>query len=76
DWGEHTASLRAGDRTVLQPNMTFHLIPGIWMDSYGVEISESFRVTETGYELFAQFSRELFLRPVTEVIHPIEESGA
>ncbi|HSI67026.1 MAG TPA: M24 family metallopeptidase, partial [Planococcus sp. (in: firmicutes)] len=24
DWGEHTASIRKGDRTILQPNMTFH----------------------------------------------------
>src|SRR5699024_7147308 len=51
DWGEHTASLRPQDRTVLEPNMTFHLIPGIWMDNMGVEISESFRVTETGVEV-------------------------
>ncbi|PKC51539.1 Creatinase/aminopeptidase, partial [Rhizophagus irregularis] len=43
DWGEHTASLRPGDKTVLQPNMTFHCIPGIWLDEYGVELSESFR---------------------------------
>ncbi len=46
DWGEHTASLRPGDKTVLQPNMTFHMIPGIWLDDCGVDISESFRVTE------------------------------
>lgn len=29
DWGEHTASIRPGDKTILQPNMTFHMIPGI-----------------------------------------------
>ncbi|ALC84044.1 MULTISPECIES: M24 family metallopeptidase [Bacillus] len=63
DWGEHTASLRQGDTTILQPNMTFHLIPGIWLDHYGVEISESFRVTENGCEVFADFPRELFVKP-------------
>lgn len=63
DWGEHTASLRQGDSTILQPNMTFHLIPGIWLDHYGAEISESFRVTETGCEVFADFPRELFAIP-------------
>ncbi|MEN1967483.1 M24 family metallopeptidase [Lentibacillus sp. N15] len=63
DWGEHTASLRPGDRTVLEPNMTFHLIPGIWMENMGVEISESFRVTETGCELLADFPRELMIKP-------------
>jgi ectoine hydrolase len=44
DWGEHTASLRPGDQTVLEPNMTFHMILGMWMDDYGFECSESFRV--------------------------------
>lgn len=63
DWGEHTASLRPGDQTVLEPNMTFHLIPGIWMDNMGVEISESFRVTETGCEMLAEFPRELMVKP-------------
>jgi ectoine hydrolase len=60
DWGEHTASLREGDKTVLEPNMTFHLIPGIWLDTYGVEISESLRVTENGCETLANFPRQLF----------------
>lgn len=62
DWGEHTASLRPGDRTVLQPNMTFHMIPGIWQDDYGVEISEPFRVTENGCALFVNFPRKLFIK--------------
>jgi ectoine hydrolase len=61
DWGEHTASLRSGDKTILQPNMTFHMIPGIWYDDFGVEISESFRVTENGCEVFASFPRQLFI---------------
>lgn len=63
DWGEHTASLRPEDRTVLEPNMTFHMIPGIWLEHIGIEISESFRVTENGYEVFADFPRELFVKP-------------
>ncbi|GAB4073039.1 ectoine hydrolase DoeA [Barrientosiimonas marina] len=63
DWGEHTASLRPNDRTVLEPNMTFHLIPGIWMDNMGVEISESFRVTEDGCDILADYPRELQVKP-------------
>ncbi|MFD1362090.1 M24 family metallopeptidase [Lentibacillus salinarum] len=63
DWGEHTASLRPDDRTVLEPNMTFHLIPGIWMDTMGVEISESFRVTDEGCEILAEFPRDLMIKP-------------
>lgn len=62
DWGEHTASIRPGDKTVLQPNMTFHMIPGIWQEDYGVEISEPFRVTEQGCELFVDFSRQLLVK--------------
>jgi Xaa-Pro dipeptidase len=62
DWGEHTASLRPGDKTVLQPNMTFHMILGMWMDDWGFECSESFRVTENGHEIFADVPRKLFLK--------------
>ncbi|MBM7572595.1 M24 family metallopeptidase [Aquibacillus albus] len=62
DWGEHTASLRMGDPTVLQPNMTFHLIPGLWFDNYGIEISESFRVTDAGCETFTDFPRDLVVK--------------
>ncbi|WYP25777.1 M24 family metallopeptidase [Alkalihalobacillus sp. FSL W8-0930] len=59
DWGEHTASLRRGDTTILQENMTFHVIPGMWFDQFGVEISESIRLTKNGCETFAEFPREL-----------------
>lgn len=62
DWGEHTASLRPGDQTVLKPNMVFHMIPGIWMDTYGIEISETFRVTEKGCEILADVERKLFIK--------------
>ncbi|WP_022665163.1 M24 family metallopeptidase [Desulfospira joergensenii] len=61
DWGEHTASLRPGDKTVLAPNMTFHMILGMWMDDFGFECSESFRVTDTGARTFADFERKLFI---------------
>lgn len=60
DWGEHTASLRPGDETVLEEDMTFHMIPGIWTDELGVEISESFRVTANGAERFSSFPQKLF----------------
>lgn len=62
DWGEHTASIRRGDHTILQPNMTFHLIPGLWFNDYGIEISESFRVTENGCEVLADYRRELIVK--------------
>ncbi|WP_077625125.1 M24 family metallopeptidase [Sediminibacillus massiliensis] len=62
DWGEHTASLRNGDKTILKPNMTFHIIPGIWFDDYGVEISETFRITKTGCEVLTNFPRKLITK--------------
>jgi Xaa-Pro aminopeptidase len=63
DWGEHTMSLRPGDRSVLQADMTFHCIPGIWMDDWGIEISECFHVTEQGARPFASVERGLIVKP-------------
>ncbi|SDP71585.1 M24 family metallopeptidase [Halobacillus sp. SY10] len=62
DWGEHTASIRKGDSTVLEPNMTFHLIPALWFDTDGIEISETFKVTESGSERFTTYPQELIIR--------------
>ena len=62
NWADHTASLRADDPTVLIPNMTFHLMLGMWMDGWGYELSDTFRVTESGHELLADFPRQLFLK--------------
>ncbi|MDR1657592.1 MAG: M24 family metallopeptidase [Deltaproteobacteria bacterium] len=57
DWGERTVSLRPGDKTVLQPNMTFHLMPGIWEDDLGFESSEPFLVTENGCQPLTNYPR-------------------
>jgi ectoine utilization protein EutD len=62
DWGERTLSLRPGDRTELQPNMTIHVIPGIWQEDWGIEISECIRITATGAETFCDFPRELLVK--------------
>lgn len=61
DWGERTFSIRPSDETVLEPNMTFHFMPALWMDSWGLEITETLRVTEEGQaECLANFPRKLF----------------
>jgi ectoine hydrolase len=62
DWGERTMSLRPDDRSVLQPGMTFHMIPAIWKEDWGMEITESFLVTESGAETFCSFPRRLFVK--------------
>jgi len=62
DWGEHTISLRPGDRTMLEPDHTVHCILGMWMENWGLEVSETILVTETGAECLTNFPRELFVR--------------
>lgn len=62
DWGERTISLRSIDETVLEPNMTIHFMPGLWLDDWGIAISESIRITETGVEAFCDFPRRLFIK--------------
>lgn len=62
DWGEQTASMRPNDTTELKPNMTFHVIPGIWFDDYGFEISEAIQITEDGCRSFYDFPRKLFTK--------------
>ena len=59
DWGEHTVSLRAGESTVLEKNMTLHVMLGMWMDGWGIEFSETVAVTDSGCESLTQFDREV-----------------
>ena len=62
DWGERTMSLRPGDRTVLQPGMTFHFMTGLWSEEMGLEITESLVITEGAPELLANVPRRLFVK--------------
>jgi ectoine hydrolase len=62
DWGEATLSLRPGDKTVLQENMVIHIIPGIWMDDWGLEISDCILVTPNGGEAFCKYPRKLVVK--------------
>jgi ectoine hydrolase len=62
DWGERTMSLRRGDRSELQEHMTFHFMPGLWFDDWGIEITESIVITESGAETLASVPRKLFVK--------------
>ncbi len=62
DWGEQTFNISKGDKTILQPNVTFHMIAVMQFGDWGVEASEAVRVTETGSELFCNLSRELHIK--------------
>ncbi len=62
DWGEHTMSLRAGDKTVLRENMTFHFMTGLWADDWGFEITESIVIGGNGPECLANVPRKMFVK--------------
>lgn len=64
DWGERTISLRAEDETVLEPDMTFHFMPGLWMKDWGIEITESIRIRADGpAETLCNRPRKMFVKP-------------
>jgi ectoine hydrolase len=63
DWGERTMSLRPGDRTELRPGMTFHFMTGLWLETMGLEITESIVITDTGVECLSDVPRKLFVKP-------------
>ena len=62
DWGEHTLNIQKGDKTVLEKNVCFHMIAVMQFGDWGVESSESIRVTENGAENFYKFPTELHIK--------------
>jgi len=62
DWGEHTMSLRSGDKTELREGMTLHFMPGLWMDTWGLEITESFVITPQGAECLSSVPRKMMIK--------------
>ncbi len=62
DWGERTISLRRGDKTELQENMTFHFMPALWLDDGGLEITESVVINGSGYESLASVPQKLLIK--------------
>ena len=64
DWGERTISLREEDETELEPGMTFHFMPGLWMEDWGLEITESILISQNGpAECFCDRPRKMFVKP-------------
>ena len=63
DWGERTASIRAEDDTVLKPGMVFHFMPALWMETWGLETTETILIRETGAaECLCEMPRQLFVK--------------
>ncbi len=63
DWGERTFSIRPEDDTVLEPDMTFHFMPGLWTDDWGLEITETLHVTPSGAQCLADVPRPMVVKP-------------
>ncbi|SLN18713.1 Creatinase [Roseovarius litorisediminis] len=63
DWGERTASIRTEDETVLEPGMTFHFMPALWMDTWGLETTETILIRDDGpAEALCDMPRKLFVK--------------
>ena len=60
NWSEgHFLALRKDDDTVLEPGMTFHCVPTLFRDSFGMCFSTSIVVTDTGCEILTPYPRAL-----------------
>lgn len=55
------ASLRPGDKTLLEAGMCFHFQSGVWLDDFGAAVSEPFVVTENGGERLCDVQRGLVI---------------
>jgi len=62
DWGERSFSLRRDDKTVLEPGMTFHFMPALWLDDGGIEITEPVIITENGARSMCTTPRSLMVK--------------
>jgi ectoine hydrolase len=52
------------DTTVLEPGMTFHFMPALWMEDWGLEITETLLIRDGGAaECLADYPRKLFVKP-------------
>jgi Xaa-Pro aminopeptidase len=62
DWGEHTLSFRPGEATPVPENAVIHIILGMWMDDWGMELSETIHVRESDAVCLTQFPRDVFVK--------------
>ncbi|MER9408209.1 Xaa-Pro peptidase family protein [Mesorhizobium caraganae] len=60
DWGADL-SFNPNDHTVIEPNMTFHVLIGIFEKEDGYIFSETVRVTENGAVSLSNMSRDLLV---------------
>ena len=61
DWGEHTLSFRPNETVLVPENAVVHIILGMWMDGWGMELSETLHVTGTGCTKMTDFPQHVHL---------------
>lgn len=63
-WGEgHIMDIKHHDNRELKPGMVFHLVPALRQSwKFGVGLSETIAVTDSGIEILTNYSRDLFVR--------------
>ena len=59
DWGEHTVSIRPHETTVIPENAVIHVILGMWMSDWGMELSETLHVREHGCTRMCDFPQHV-----------------
>ena len=60
NWAEgRFLSIRPDDPTVLEPGMTFHVVPSLFLPDFGVWFSESVAITDHGCEILTDYPRKL-----------------
>lgn len=60
NWAEgHIYAIRPNDPMIIEENMTFHIIPTIFREEFGMAISDSVVVTDTGCEPLTNYPRDL-----------------
>ena len=61
DWGEHTLSFRPQETLVVPENAVVHIILGMWMAGWGMELSETLHVQKGGCQRLANFPQHVHL---------------
>ena len=61
DWGEHTISFRPDDHNELPENAVVHIILGMWMDGWGMELSETIHVRKHDAVCLTEFPRDVLV---------------
>jgi len=59
DWGEHSFSVRPEETTLLPENAVIHVILGMWMQDWGLELSETLHITGAGARKLCDVSWEV-----------------